>query len=161
MRGGALPPGLLLAALALALAFAPARARLVAIALAGLCGLAAIWAPAPAAWAEVIFAGCWLSVAVTALSVHLPAGLGSRGAWILGANAGLWSGAVIAVAGEPIDLAKASIALLLCPLAVWAIRRRGAIAVKTVASWLLAVAVLAATLPMLAATPGYVPDHMQ
>lgn len=160
MRGGALPPGLLLAALALALAFAPPRARLASTGAALLVAAAVMWLPLAGAASDVAFVGLWVSLVVTALSVHLPQGLGPRTAVVLGANAGLWSGMVVAVAGEPLDLARAGAAMALCPLAAWAVNRKWSIAVKTVAAWLIAVGILVAALPMLA-TPGYVADHMQ
>jgi hypothetical protein len=37
---------------------------------------------------------------------------------------------------------------------------RAPIVVKVVSSWLIAVAVLAATLQFLPVTPGYMPDHL-
>lgn len=159
MRGGALPPGLLFAALALALAFAP-KARLAAVGAALFVALAVVWLRVAGAAGDIAFIGCWASLVITAVSVHLPRGLGPRTAVVLGANAGVWSGAVVAAAGEPLDLAKAALALALCPVAVWAVRHKAAIAVKTVAAWLIAVGILVATLPVLA-TPGYVADHMQ
>jgi hypothetical protein len=64
-------------------------------------------APVPRGWLDWVFLGCWLSVAVSAATVHLPGGL--RPQWALAAslNAGFWSGAVIALAGSRLDLLKA------------------------------------------------------
>ena len=160
MRGGALPPGLLLAGLALALAFAPPKAGRWALAAAVLLAASTQLAPFPAAWADGLFMGCWISLVVTALCVHLPGGLGSRAAVALGVNAGLWSGAVLAVAGGGFDFLKALIGLLLLPVALQARRLKADIAVKTVASWLVALGLLVAMLPLLT-TPGYVADHME
>ena len=80
MRGGALPPALLCAALACALAFAPRRAvapSLIALVIAAI--LAHLFR-AGGPWTEAIFLGCWISVVVIAATVHLPRGLPTWGA---------------------------------------------------------------------------------
>jgi hypothetical protein len=75
-------------------------------------------------------------------------------------NAGFWSGTVIALAGSRLDLLKAlPCALVLFPAAS-GLGLRATIMTKTIASWLIAIAVLAATLQFLPVTPGYVPDHL-
>jgi hypothetical protein len=160
MRGGALPPALLLAALGLALAAAPKRVWLwSALALGGtLTTLLLI--PVPGAWEETAFLGCWGSTVATAAAVHLRRGVGPRGGIALSINAGVWSGAVLAVAGAPLDLLKAMPAALLVLPAAWLIGRGGSIAVKVASSWLIAIALLAAVLPFLPVTPGYLPDHL-
>jgi len=72
MRGGALPPALLLAALAFALAQASPRARIWSLA-ALLGAIAALSRLAlPENWLEPAFLGCWISTAATAAAVHLP-----------------------------------------------------------------------------------------
>ncbi|WP_340313602.1 hypothetical protein [Rhizorhabdus argentea] len=161
MRGGALPPALLLASLALALAFEAPRIRIWSlVALAGT--LAALsWMPPPRDWLEIAFLGCWTSMAGTAAAVHLPRGLGLAGSVTLSINAGLWASAVVGLAGSPPDILKALAALLLMLPARWLIARRGAIAVKVASSWLIAIAVLAGALPFLSVTPGYLPDHLE
>ncbi len=159
MRGGALPPALLCAALAFALAFAPRRAVLPALALLVFVAGIASALPFDKAFVEPVFAACWLSVIVTAAAVHLPRRVGFRLVLVLAINAGLWAGAVVAVAGMPLDLIRAlPVALLALPAAALA-RGRWGIAVKIVSSWLVAVAILAATLPIVP-TPGYAQDHM-
>jgi hypothetical protein len=56
----------------------------------------------------------------------------------------------------------AAAGLLLAGLpAVWIVDRRVLIAVRVVASWLIAVAMLGALLQFLPVTPGYMPDHME
>ncbi len=160
MRGGALPPALLFAALAFALAFAPRRAVVAALPLAGLVALAAAFMPFPQRWTEGLFIGCWISIILTSALVHLPRRLGSRPALLIAANAGLWAGATIAVAGAPADLARALPLVLLVLPSRWLIEHRAGVAVKVAASWLIAVAILAATLPIVP-TPGYVADHME
>jgi glucan phosphoethanolaminetransferase (alkaline phosphatase superfamily) len=100
-------------------------------------------------------------VAVSAATVHLPRGLDLRWALVLSLNAGVWSGAVVALAGSRLDLLKALPCVLVFLPAAWIVGRRAPIVVKVVSSWLIAVAVLAATLQFLPVTPGYLPDHME
>jgi hypothetical protein len=162
MRGGALPPALLMAALGFALAFAPRGAWSRAVLAAALTS-AATWVALGngrgAPLEEVAFLGLWGSIAITAVLVHMPRGPSHMLALAAGANAGLWSGAVVAVAGKPIDLAIALPCTLLCFVARPIIARGLGVGVKVAASWLIAVAILAALLP-LTPTPGYRPDHM-
>jgi len=104
--------------------------------------------------------GCWMSLAATAMLVHLPCGVRPRGALALSINAGLWSGAVIALAGSPLDLYKALLCVPVLLPAVALTVGRAPIVAKVISSWLIAVAVLAATLQCLPVTPGYMPDHL-
>jgi hypothetical protein len=160
VRGGPLPPALLCAALAFALAFAPPRTRLPALIALCIVALVANYLPFHRISPEIVFAGCWVSVILTAASVFLRPG---RPAWfgpLLGANAGLWSGAVIAISGTTLDLLRSLPAALILLPATWLVSRGGGIAVKVVSSWLVAIAILAATLPIVP-TPGYAPDHME
>jgi len=162
VRGGALPPALLMAALGFALAFAPRAAWSRAVLVAAIIA-AAIWAALGsgrgARFEEVAFLGLWASIALTAVLVHLPRGPSTALALAAGANAGLWSGAVVAIAGKPVDLMIALPCTLVAFLARPLIARGLGIGVKVAASWLIAVAILAALLP-LTPTPGYKPDHM-
>jgi len=160
LRGGTLPPALLCAALGLALAFAPRRAwgpSLVALAATA---TALAIAPVPPGWLEGVFLGCWVSIAAGAATVHLPGGLSPRGAFALSVNAGFWSGAVVALAGSRLDLLKSLLGVLVLLPAALIVGWRAPIVVKVVSSWLIAVAVLAATLQFLPTTPGYMPDHL-
>ena len=161
MRGGALPPALLAVALGFALAYAPRRSLapcLAAFAVAA--GLASLLRLGPH-WTDVAFYGCWASVLVTALSVHLPKHLNGSGALALSLNAGAWAGIIVGAAGTPSDLAKSLPFALLCVPASWVAATRVQVAIKVVASWLVAVAVLAAALPTTTPTPGYVGDHLE
>lgn len=156
-----LPPALLCAALGLVLAFAPPPARLWAL-LAALGTMAAfsLLRMAPLG-IEIVFLGCWLSVIATAAAVHLAGALGVRSLLLLSVNAGFWSSAVVTAAGVPLDLVKASASLLLVVPASWLVARRASVAVAVVSSWLIAIAALAAVLPFLPVTPGYMPDHIE
>ena len=107
MRGGALPPALLAAALGFALAFVPRRVIALALGVFAVMAVAAALLSIPKASEGLVFLGCWASVVVTALTVHLPRGLPDRLALLLAANAGVWAGAVIAIAGVPLDLVRA------------------------------------------------------
>lgn len=161
MRGGALPPALLAVALGFALAYAPRRSLAPCLAaFAVVAGLASLLRPGPL-WTDVAFYGCWSSVVVTALSVHLPSRLSRSGALVLSLNAGAWVGAVVAAAGAPSDLARSLPFALLCLPASLLAATRVQVAIKVVASWLVAVAVLAAALPTTTPTPGYVGDHLE
>ena len=164
MRGGVLPPAMLFAALAFALAFAPRRALLAALPVAAVAALLVLAVVRNLDFAkpltETLFIGCWASVIGTAATVHLRGGIGPRFALLPALNAGLWAGATVAISGDRLDLVKAMLALLLAFPAHWLVTLRGGIAVKVVASWLVAVAILAAALATVP-TPGYVPDHME
>lgn len=161
MRGGALPPALLASALGFALAFVPRKAMAPGVLVfAGVAGAVSLVKTNPT-WVDPIFYGCWISVVLTALAVHLPKPPSLPAVMALAANAGLWAGAVISAAGAPPDLLKSLPFVLICLPASWLIARRLGIAVKVVASWLIAVSVLAAALPTLTPTPGYVGDHME
>jgi len=86
--------------------------------------------------------------------------LTAGGAVGLAFNAGLWSGAEVALAGSRLDIGKALVCVLLLFPAAFIVDWRAPIVVKVVASWLVAVAILAATLQFLPVTPGYLPDHL-
>jgi hypothetical protein len=116
--------------------------------------------PIPSKWLEGVFLGCWASVAATAVAVHLPRGMTATGAVGLSFNAGLWSGAEVALAGSRLDIVKAVACVLLLIPAALAVDWRAPIIVRVVASWLVAVAILAAALQFLPVTPGYLPDHL-
>jgi hypothetical protein len=160
LRGGALPPALLCAALGLALAFAPRRAWRPSLIALAVTATAVGLAPVPRGWLEGVFLGCWISVAASAATVHLPGALNPRGALALSINAGFWSGAVVALAGSGLDLVKALPCVLVLLPAAFIAGRRAPVVVKVVSSWLIAVALLAATLQFLPVTPGYMPDHL-
>lgn len=160
MRGGVLPPALLFAALAFMLPFASRRALLPALGVAAAAAIAVVNLPIPKPWTDAIFIGCWVSVIVTAALVHLGRAPGRGVAMPLALNAGAWAGGTVAVAGASSDLFKALPVLLLAVPGQWLVAQGRGIAVKVVASWLIAIAVLAATLAT-TPTPGYVQDHMQ
>lgn len=160
MRGGIVPPAMLCLALGLALAFVPRRVAIVGACLL-VAGAVAAFALTPAsAPIEAVFLGCWASVIVTAATTYLPRVVPAVAAALLAVNAGGWAGAVSAVAGTAANLAAALAFVLVFALGGLLVARGWSVALKVVASWLIAIATLAAMLP-LTPTPGYVPDHME
>lgn len=161
MRGGALPPAILFAALGLALATAKPRVQVAGLFVLGVTLAALCQVDLPAAWLEPVFLGCWVSAAITAAAVHLRPVHGKTAAIVLSLNAALWSSGVVALSGRPTDALRALPAVLVLLPASWLIARRALIAVKVSSSWLMAIALLAAFLPFLPVTPGYLPDHLE
>lgn len=160
MRGGSLPPALLSAALGLALAYAPPRARYA--------GVVVLWIAAPLAalvslglrWEEAVFLSCWAGIILAAASVHLPRGLDGGSAIALALVIAVLAGAVTAVAGSVPALVLALPWVLVTIPAAWLVAHGRGILVKIVSSWLIAIALLSAALP-LAPIPGYEPDHLE
>jgi hypothetical protein len=122
---------------------------------------ALIFLPVPEIWLEGVFLGCWISVIVTAANVNFVRGPSQWVAVALSLNAGLWASAVISLSGSRIDLLEALPCVLIFFPASWVVARYGSIPVKVVSSWIIAVAILAATLQLLPVTPGYLPDHIE
>ena len=160
MRGGGLPPALLSAALGLALAYAPPRARYAGVLVLCIAApLVALVSLSPA-WEEPVFLSCWAGVIMAAVTVHLPRGLNSSAALGLALASGIVAGAVIAIGGSGPALLIALPWVLVTVPAAWLIAHGRGIAVKIVSSWLIAIALLSAALP-LTPTPGYEPDHLE
>jgi hypothetical protein len=161
MRGGVVPPALLFIALGLALTFTPRTAWAPSLlVLFATLGALTFWS-VPQVCLEGVFLGCWISVIATAASVHVVRGLSPTAALFLSLNAGAWASAVVSVSGSRLDLLKALPCVLIFLPASWIVGRYASIPVKVVSSWVIAVAVLAATLQLLPVTPGYLPDHME
>jgi hypothetical protein len=168
LNADALAPSLLCAALGLALAFAPQRMRRMSAALTVTAMIAAAVMAAyvvPVVRVSIVEGtatqACRLGVVVCAVSVYLPAAVLRRIATLLAVSTGLCCGVAVAGQGDGAALLRALPWLLLSWPASWLIDRGAAVAVKVVCSWLLAVAVLAATLAWLPVTPGYLPDHLE
>jgi hypothetical protein len=160
MRGAALPPALLCVALGLGLASARGKTAVLGLAVLVVTASAIALAPVPESLSDAVFLGCWLSIIAGAAIVYAPWTLQDKAALALSLNAGVWTGALIALATSKVGLLEALPFSLCAWLGAWARRRGGAIGLKVIASWLIGVAVLAATLQFLPATPGYLPDHM-
>ena len=160
MRGGFLPPAILCAALGIALSFIPLRKAMIAVALMAFAALSIWELSPPPRWIEPIFVGCWLSVIGNALLVYRPERLPPSLFVIAAVNAGAWAGAVTAVSGRGGDLEIALPCVLLFIPGRAVVLLGWSIALKVLASWLTAVAILA-TMVALTPTPGYKPDHME
>jgi hypothetical protein len=165
MRNAVLTCALLCAALGLPLGFTPRQTRLWSVAAlltsALIANVAVAHAHSRSGWADAVFLNSWISVVGSALSVYLPCPVGIFAALALSLNAGIWCGAVNALAGSPIGILESLPAVaLLWPIG-WAVRCDATLAVKVVGSWLIAMAMLSATLQFLPVTPGYLPDHLE
>ena len=151
---------LLCTAVGLALSFAPSHALWPGCGLLWVVALGVAYAvPEDSAWQQGALIGCSASIVLTALAVHVPAGLPRWAALALAVNAGFWCGALAGLA----DVAEALFALPLALVAVpgrWIVSRRYAIVLKILSGWLIAVALLSAALPLIT-TPGYKSDHME
>jgi hypothetical protein len=156
-----LPAALLFTALGLALAFAPRAAWTPSLlALLGTLG-SFTFLRVPPGWLEGVFLGCWISVIATAASVHLVRGLGMALAISLSVNVGVWASAVVSLSGSRLDLLYALPLVWIFLPAAWVASRKSSIPAKVLSSWVIAVAMLAATLQLLPVTPGYLPDHLE
>ncbi len=159
MRSALLPVALLAAAVGLALSYAEARiARQSAIAMT-VAALAIAFVPWAGLPGDIAFNGCWISLLLTAASVHIP---GKPNPWLshgLAVNAGIWAGLVTHVqGGVPTVLAGLPLLVLVIPGRM-IVKRNWGIAIKVACSWLIAIAALEIGL-MMVPTPGYAPDHM-
>ena len=160
MRGAALPPALLCLALGLGLASARGKTAVLGLAVLVVTASAVAFVPVPESWSDIVFLGCWMSIIASAAIVYAPWTLEDKAALALSLNGGVWTGALIALAPSKLGLIHALPFSLCAWPGAWARRRGEAIGLKVLASWLIGVAALAATLQFLPATPGYLPDHM-
>lgn len=159
MRGAVLPDALLAAALGAALSFTQGRtARHSAMLMAVVAVIVAL-VPLPGLSADLVFGGCWLSVAVIAASVHLKGGPNGVVAAVLAADAGLWQGLATHVSQGFTALGLALPVVLVVIPGQLLVKRGWGIGMKVAASWLIAIAALEFALNLVP-TPGYKPDHM-
>jgi len=161
MRNGALPAALLCAALGLGLSCAQGKAAARGLVVLLVTASAIALTPVPSNCSGPVLLGCWISIIVSAAMVHSPRTLNDKLALALSLNVGIWTGAAIALAPSRVDLLEALPFSLCVSPGSWVRRRGQTIVLKVLASWLIAVAVLAATLRFLPVTPGYLPDHME
>ena len=119
------------------------------------------FAPIPAVWNERTYLACWIVVVACSAGVHLPNALRARVMVVLAVAAGATGGAVAGAANAHAIVASLSLIATTTSLASRAVAQRVPLAPKVVSSWLIAVALLAATLQMLPVTPGYLPDHLE
>jgi hypothetical protein len=119
------------------------------------------FAPIPAVWNERTYLACWIVIVACGAGVHLSNALRARVMVVLALAAGATGGAVAGAANAHAIVASLSLIATTTSLASRAVARRVPLAPKVVSSWLIAVALLAATLQMLPVTPGYLPDHLE
>jgi len=161
MRSGILASALLFTALGLVLTFTPRRDwPTSAIALLAGIGAAGVL-PYPRNWLEGAFLGCWISVSGTGAMVHLGRGLAPLALVAMSLNAGFWGTAASAASGSKLAVLQALPCVLIFLPAAWLAAKFGPLPIKVVSSWVIVIAVLAATLQMLPVTPGYLPDHLE
>jgi hypothetical protein len=104
---------------------------------------------------------CWLAIVACSASIHLPNARGARAAIVLAVAAGATGGAVAGLAYARMTIAWLPLIAIAASHASRVVGRHVPIAPKVVSSWLIAVALLAATLQVLPVTPGYLPDHLE
>jgi signal transduction histidine kinase len=161
MRSGVLAAALLFTALGLVLTFTPRRGwPTSAIALLAGIGAAGVL-PYPRNWLEGAFLGCWISVSATGAMVHLGPRLAPLATAAISLNAGFWATTASAASGSKLEVLGALPCVLIILPAAWLNARFGPLPIKVVSSWVIVIAVLAATLQMLPVTPGYLPDHLE
>jgi hypothetical protein len=79
----------------------------------------------------------------------------------LSLNAGLWAGMVSSDSVSRLHSLSALACVLIWIPASVLVARCGTVPVKVASSWIIAIALMAATLQLLPVTPGYLPDHME
>ena len=161
MNGGMLPALLAAAAFALALANVGGMVRFRALGLFAAAAVISAFVPLPPSWSDAVHLACWVSIVACGGAVYAPQVLGSRLGLVLAMAAGAAAGAVIALASTPAMAALLPAVAAITALIGHTVARRLPIAPKIVASWLIAVALLATMLQMLPLTPGYRPDHLE
>lgn len=150
---------LLGAALGLALSGPSRPAPWTALGLFATVAVLSSFVPIPADWRSHVATGAALSVTLSAACTYLPR-LPRYAGWALAANAGFWIGALVAGQDNGVLLAlMLPWALLVIPANLLS-QRRARLAVQVVASWLIAVSILAAALPLVT-VPSYTSDHME
>jgi len=159
MMDPSLPVAILYAALALMLGFVPRKTAAASLLVAGSLTFAVSQIDWSAAIATPAITGCWVGVLVLAVWIYWPKRLGNSLAIALAAAAGIIAGIVVGSAATPFNPYPLVAAVLLVVPASVAVERGYAIAPRVVASWLVAVSLLAALLPFVVSHPGYVPDH--
>ncbi len=161
MRGAILPAALLCAALGLMLGFVSTRVAAIGVAILVVVALVTSRVSVPVEMTEGVFLACWGSAVAIVACVYFPRPVPDLVAWLLAGIAGVCAGLVITTEATTLDLAKALPGVLIVVPSALAVRMGQRIAPRVVASWLIAVSLLAAIIPLTTVHPGYVPDHME
>ena len=104
---------------------------------------------------------CWLAIVAISVFVYLPR-LHTRAlVYTAAVSAGIATSVAQLPMGGDISRLLPALGLLSIAPTLIAIRAGFAIAPRVVASWILAVALLAAILPFAVSHPGYVADHRE
>jgi len=160
MNGGIVPFLLMGVTLGVMLSRVDRRLGWAGLAIAMIGAAAAALVPIGAAATDTVYTGLWLSMIVAAGLAFVPPARLRRLTVIAAGNAGAWSGALAGLGGIRTGLLVAlPFALLFLP-GQWIAARGQDVAIKIVASWMIAIASLS-LLVSLMPTPGYKPDHMQ
>ena len=159
MNGGIVPLSLLSVTVGLMLAFVAlprATVAMVAFAAAALVAFSMPFDLPP----DAIFTGLWLSMVAAAILVYLPVSRWSVAVLPICLNAGFWSGVYAGLTGGRAAFLVAILMLCIAIPARWLARGKFTIALKVVASWMIAIASLSLFVTLIP-TPGYKPDHME
>ena len=160
MNNGILPLLLLGVTLGLALSTVAAAAAWRGWIAAAVVALATSFVPIAREQLIAVEVALWASVVGTAVLAYLPERIAARAILPLAINAGAWLGGVAAASAmRPAMLAGLVVALVFVPIQALA-SRGSTIAVKVVASWMIAIGTLAIFVSMVP-TPGYKQDHME
>lgn len=108
----------------------------------------------------VAFTGLWLSVAATAAFAIFPRVPTIKLEFPLAINAGVWAGGLATVSSTKAGLVLAFPFGLVFILGQWLGRIGYGVAVKVLASWVIAIAMLAFFVTLIP-TAGYEADHME
>jgi hypothetical protein len=158
MRDVTLPAAMTLMMAGLMLGSQSANSAIAAALLAGGMAVLLSLATIPLSGETAIIA-CCLTTALVGLTVYWSHMLQSRTVIVVALIAGIVAGLALGVTTGSSRAYPAILGLLTVLPASIAERKNFGIARRVVASWLVAVAVLAAVLPYVIAHPGYVPDH--
>jgi hypothetical protein len=161
MMTAGLPSALVCASLGLALTYAAPKARIMAI----LCLVSsafAAWALAPLMirTGSAPFLASWACVGIAVSIVLLAREISTLTALLLATGIGVCAGVVVAMAGQPSDLFKALVLVLLMLPGTWLLAKGHQVVLKVMGSWLTAIAILSAAL-LFTPTAGYEPDHLE
>ena len=161
MMDTSLPVAILVAALALMLGFTSRSTAARGVTIAVSAALANSWIKIPLTFSTALVTICCLGTIVFVLFIYWPGRLSRTIALVFSAIAGVITGLGTGLMLLPQSLFPVMAAGALVLPSLLLVERGYAIAIRVVASWLVAIAVLAALLPYLVVHPGYVQEHRQ
>jgi hypothetical protein len=158
---GTLPALLVAAAFGIAVANAVAAVRSSAMIALVAAATLALFAPIPAGWNERVHLACWIVIVTCGASMHRSGAIDVRIAIALAAAAGTTGGVVANLANSQAAVMSMLLVATTTCIASRFAAQRVPLAPKVASSWLIAIALLAATLQWVPVTPGYLPDHLE